>query len=50
MTAPKRFYEDFAIGDIRETGRYRIEETRHQRLAYRRDFYAAAGRRARRRG
>jgi acyl dehydratase len=36
MTAPKRFYEDFAIGDIRETGRYRIDE--EEALAFARAY------------
>ncbi|MGC2129216.1 MAG: MaoC family dehydratase [Candidatus Aquilonibacter sp.] len=36
MSSPKQFYEDFEIGDVRETGRYRI--TQEEGLAFARAY------------
>lgn len=36
MTSPKQFYEDFAIGDVRETGRYLV--TAEEGLAFARAY------------
>jgi acyl dehydratase len=36
MTSPKQFYEDFVIGDVRETGRYQV--TAEEGLAFARAY------------
>ncbi len=36
MSSPKQFYEDFEVGDVRETGRYRI--TQEEGLAFARAY------------
>ena len=36
MSSPKRYYEDFEVGDVRETGRYRI--TQEEGLAFARAY------------